>query len=381
MPTLKFLGATRTVTGSKYLLDFGTSRLLVDCGLFQGLKELRLRNWAEHPVDASTIESVVLTHAHLDHCGYLPRLVAQGFRGRIFCTAGTADLCRLVLPDAARIAEEDARSANKHGYSRHKPALPLFTEVDAYRAISQLQPVGYRRPMPVADGVHVEFLDAGHLLGSSFVRMTLRRRPHGFCSAEISAGTAGPCCPIPRRWLRRTCCSSSRPTAIASTSPTTTGIVLPTIISRTAGRGGRLLIPSFAIGRVEELVYWIKRAGGREADSGAPGLHRQPDGGRGVEVLLEPRQRSGSGAASRRAARLRVLHDALSHGADGGGVEEADRPPRSGDRHLGERHGDRRPGAPPPRADAARSRQTRSCSSATRRPARAAGGWSRASRR
>ncbi len=281
MPTLKFLGATRTVTGSKYLLDFGTSRLLVDCGLFQGLKELRLRNWAEHPVDASTIESVVLTHAHLDHCGYLPRLVAQGFRGRIFCTAGTADLCRLVLPDAARIAEEDARSANKHGYSKHQPALPLFTEVDAFRAISQLQPVGYRRPMPVADGVHVEFLNAGHLLGSSFVRMTL---PDG--RRILFGGDLGrygrPVLPDP------TPVAETDVLLVESTygdrlhEPDDNGAHLADIISRTAGRGGRLLIPSFAIGRVEELVYWIKRL---EDEKRIPVLPVYVDSPMAVEAL------------------------------------------------------------------------------------------------
>src|SRR6202163_1950633 len=131
MPSLTFLGAAGTVTGSKHLLDLGAHRVLVDCGLFQGLKELRLRNWGALPISAADIDAVVLTHAHLDHCGYLPRLVAQGFRGRIFCTPGTHDLCTLVLPDSARVQETDARQANKQGYSRHSPALPLYTPIDA----------------------------------------------------------------------------------------------------------------------------------------------------------------------------------------------------------------------------------------------------------
>src|SRR6266480_863648 len=174
MTKLTFLGAARTVTGSKYLLDINGKRILVDCGLFQGLKELRLRNWEPLPLVASDISAVVLTHAHLDHSGYLPRLVAEGYHGRIFCTAGTADLCKVVLPDSARLQEEDAREANRLRYSKHSPALPLYRESDAFRALSQLQPFGYNRPVSVIDGVEVEFINAGHLLGSSFIRMMIK---------------------------------------------------------------------------------------------------------------------------------------------------------------------------------------------------------------
>src|SRR5512142_3542907 len=173
MTSLTFLGAARTVTGSKYLLEVEGRRLLVDCGLFQGLKELRLRNWEPLPVPADSIHAVVLTHAHIDHSGYLPRLFAEGFRGRVFCTPGTADLCKIVLPDAGRIAEEDAREANRHGYTKHDPALPLFTEADAIRALSHLQPFGYERAAPVLPGVHAQFINAGHLLGSGFVVLTV----------------------------------------------------------------------------------------------------------------------------------------------------------------------------------------------------------------
>ena len=171
MALLTFLGAAGTVTGSKYLIDTGAHRVLVDCGLFQGLKELRLRNWQPLPVAATSIDAVILTHAHLDHCGYLPRLVAQGFKGRIFCTAGTRDLCTLVLPDSAHIQEEDARDANRYQYSKHHPALPLYTAADAERALTLLQPVGYNRPVPVVPGLEVEFINAGHLLGSAYARV------------------------------------------------------------------------------------------------------------------------------------------------------------------------------------------------------------------
>ena len=177
MSDLTFLGAALTVTGSKYLVEHRGTRVLFDCGLFQGLKELRLRNWADFPVPAAAIDAVVLTHAHLDHVGYLPRLVAQGYRGRVFCTAGTKDLCGLVLPDSGRIHEEDARQANRHGYSKHHPALPLYAESDALRALTHLQPVSFRQAIEVASGVTIEFFPAGHLLGAAFVVVRLSGGP------------------------------------------------------------------------------------------------------------------------------------------------------------------------------------------------------------
>ena len=140
MASLTFLGAARTVTGSKHLLDIDGQRILFDCGLFQGLKELRERNWAPLPILPESINAVVLTHAHIDHTGWLPRLVAQGFKGPIYCTSGTADLCKLVLPDAAHLQEEDAKFANKRGFSKHQPALPLYTEADAAEVLSRLKP-------------------------------------------------------------------------------------------------------------------------------------------------------------------------------------------------------------------------------------------------
>src|SRR5439155_14416219 len=144
--SISFLGAAGTVTGSKHLLDAGGRRVLVDCGLFQGLKELRSRNWQPLPVAPSSIDTVVLTHAHLDHCGYLPRLVAGGFRGRVFCTPATRELCSLVLPDSAHIQEEDARDANRYGYTKPAPALPLYASIDAARPLTQPEPVGFDGP-------------------------------------------------------------------------------------------------------------------------------------------------------------------------------------------------------------------------------------------
>ncbi len=262
MASITFLGAARTVTGSKYLLDTGTAKVLVDAGLFQGLKELRERNWQTLPIAATDIDAIILTHAHLDHCGYLPRLVAQGFRGRVFCTAGTQDLCRIVLPDSGRIQEEDAENANRHGYSKHTPALPLYGETDAFRALSQLQPVGYDRPVPVAGDIEVEFINAGHLLGSSYARV----RTGGL--TILFGGDLGrfsrPVLPDP------TMVDETDYLLVESTygnrlhEPDDDGEKLAGIIKTTAARGGRVIIPSFAIGRVEEVIYWLRRLEARQ---------------------------------------------------------------------------------------------------------------------
>ena len=222
---LTFLGAARTVTGSKYLLSHGGETILFDCGLFQGLKALRERNWEDFPVAPSSIRAVVLTHAHLDHVGYLPRLVAKGFDGRAFCTSGTADLCRLVLPDSGRIQEEDARQANRHGYSRHQPAQPLYDEAAANRALTHLYQVSYRKPLEIATGVTIEFVPAGHLLGSAYVIVRLSSGKTILFGGDL--GRYGrPVLPDPADPVRPTWCSWSPPTAIAITRPTMTAKAL-----------------------------------------------------------------------------------------------------------------------------------------------------------
>ena len=258
MAQLTFLGAARTVTGSKYLVQHGNTRVLVDCGLFQGLKELRLRNWAPFAVPPASIHSVVLTHAHLDHVGFLPRLVAQGFKGRVFCTAGTMDLSRLVLPDSARIQEEDARQANKHGYSKHTPALPLYTEVEAQRALTMLQPIGYQRPMEVAPQISVEFLSAGHLLGSAFIVMRLQGGPTILFGGDL--GRYGrPVLPDPFPAVAADVVLVESTYGDRDHQADDEGAQLAEVIQDTVARGGKLIIPAFAIGRVEELLYWVRR--------------------------------------------------------------------------------------------------------------------------
>ncbi len=260
MPSLTFLGAAGTVTGSKYLLEVKDRRVLVDCGLFQGLKELRQRNWRPLPVPASTIHAVVLTHAHIDHTGFLPRLCAEGFRGRVFCTPGTADLCKLVLPDSGRIAEEDAREANRHGYSKHSPALPLFTEADAFHALMRLQPVGFDRPVPVTEGVTVRFVNSGHLLGSAFVVMTLDADGG---REIVFSGDVGrydrPVLPDPLRVDHADTLLVESTYGDRTHEPDRDGAALAKVVTDTIGRGGKVIIPAFAIGRVEEVIYWLKK--------------------------------------------------------------------------------------------------------------------------
>jgi metallo-beta-lactamase family protein len=256
--TLTCLGAARTVTGSKHLLEVGGVRVLVDCGLFQGLKDLRERNWQALPIRADSVDVVVLTHAHLDHCGYLPKLVAQGFRGRIFCTAATATLTRIVLADAAKIQEEDAERANRKGYTRHRPAMPLFTEEDANRAMTLLQPVGYDRPMPVAPGIEAEFINAGHLLGSAYARVAIAESGKMLLFGGDLGRYSRPVLPDPTPIPHADVLLVESTYGDRTHEADDDGKRLASIVNDTVRRGGKLVIPSFALGRVEELLYWIR---------------------------------------------------------------------------------------------------------------------------
>lgn len=177
MTTLEILGAAGTVSGSKHLLEIGDRRLLVDCGLYQGLKALRLRNWEPLPVDPAAIDWVVLTHAHLDHTGYLPRLLRTGFRGKIFATRATADLLKILLPDSGRLQEEEAIHHNRHGTSKHRPALPLYTETEGRAAAERVEGVDYGEPLTLASDLAVSFARAGHILGSAIVTIDVGRGP------------------------------------------------------------------------------------------------------------------------------------------------------------------------------------------------------------
>jgi metallo-beta-lactamase family protein len=307
MPSLTFLGAARTVTGSKFLLEVNSSRVLVDCGQFQGLKELRERNWEKLPVEPSSIDAVVLTHAHIDHSGYLPRLFRDGFGGRVFCTPGTSDLCQIVLPDAGRLAEEDAREANRHGYTKHSPALPLFTEADAFRVLPNLQPVGYDRPVPVAPDVTVRFVNSGHLLGSASAVLSLQVNGRGRRDLVFSGdvGRYGrPVLPDPSPLEGADVLLVESTYGDRSHAADDDGARMAEIVTRTVARGGKVIIPSFAIGRVEEIIWWLKRL---EEEGRIPVVPVFLDSPMAVEALkhyarrsdeLDPDVRGGRGSLS-----------------------------------------------------------------------------------
>ncbi|HXE79830.1 MAG TPA: MBL fold metallo-hydrolase [Vicinamibacterales bacterium] len=281
MATLTFLGAAGTVTGSKYLVEESGRRILVDCGLFQGLKHLRERNWQPLPVPAKSIEAVVLTHAHLDHSGYLPRLVSEGFRGRIFCTPGTADLCRILLPDAGRLQEEDARYANRKGFSKHTPALPLFAESDALRTLTQLQPLGFERTVTVAPGFELTYTHTGHLLGAAAAHLRIGGRKTVVFGGDLGRYNR-PVLRDPDPVKRADVLLIESTYGDRRHVPDDEGAQLGQIVRETIGQGGKVIIPSFAIGRVEEVLYRLRQL---EADKAIPRVPVFLDSPMAIEAL------------------------------------------------------------------------------------------------
>ncbi len=257
--TLTFLGAAGTVTGSKHLVEIGRRRVLVDCGLYQGLKELRLRNWEPLPVASASLNWVVLSHAHIDHTGYLPRLINDGFRGAISATRATADLVKILLPDSGHLHEEEATYHNRRGTSKHHPALPLYTAEQGLAAAELVKGVDYQAPISLVEGVTMSFARAGHILGSASVNIEIavgsgRRRivlsgdlgrydapilpapaPIGDADYVVVESTYGD-----RRHDRRPIADQ-----------------LEGVIRTAVARGGAIIVPAFAIGRTQELMYHL----------------------------------------------------------------------------------------------------------------------------
>jgi len=253
---ITFLGATGTVTGSKYLIESGTHRILVDCGLFQGLKQLRLKNWKPLPIDPATIDVVLLTHAHIDHTGYLPLLVKNGFKGKVYCSHATKDLCEILLPDSAHLQEEEARYANMRGFSKHHPALPLYTQEDAERALEMLVPVEFEEEIQITKGLAAKFSPSGHILGASMIMLRDADR-----SILFSGDMGRPNDPL---MLPPTIIKQADYLVLESTygdrlhDNIDPEIKLAEIINRTYQRGGVLVVPVFAVGRAQELLYFIQ---------------------------------------------------------------------------------------------------------------------------
>lgn len=265
-PSIRFLGATGTVTGSRYLVTAGADRVLVDCGLFQGPRELRERNWEPIPNAAETVSAVVLTHAHLDHSGYLPRLVRNGWSGQVFCTDATADLCRLLLPDSGYLQEKDADHANRRRSSRHHPALPLYSEDDAWSALEHFSPVSSDDTVDLSDGIQFRFRRAGHILGASFVELSALGVKITFSGDLGRYGDAvmrDPEVPGPTDYLVVESTYGDR--LHEKVDPQE---LLGSMVERCVARGGTVIIPAFAVGRAQTLLFHVSqlKAAGRLAN-------------------------------------------------------------------------------------------------------------------
>lgn len=256
---LKFLGAARSVTGSKYLLEVDNKKVLIDCGLFQGQKELRLRNWDRLPIDPKTIDLVVITHAHIDHIGYLPRLVKDGFHGRIICTHASEDLMRIMLKDAAKLQEEEAIFAYKHGYSKHDKPEPLFTEEDAERVFELVDSIRFEKEVKLFPNLSLVYHNAGHILGSAIVELMLE----GSVTKKkiVFSGDLGrnddPIMHPPKA------ITEADILLIESTYGDRLNPIdkveedLAKIINEANERNGVIIVPAFAVGRTQLMIYYF----------------------------------------------------------------------------------------------------------------------------
>jgi metallo-beta-lactamase family protein len=260
MATLQFLGAAGTVTGSKYLLEAGGERLMIDCGLFQGEKHWRGQNWNPLPIPPASISWLVLTHAHLDHIGYIPRLIQDGFRGQVLASAPTVDLAKLVLPDSGHLQEEDAEYANYKGFSKHKPALPLYTYEQAVASLEKFRAVDESRPVVLSPRFTLRFYRAGHILGARMIEVAVR--DNGVTRQVLFGGDLGR---FPQLILYEPVVPDGADYLLVESTygdrlhpEDDYRERLAQIVGGTAGRGGTVVIPSFAVGRTQELLYLFR---------------------------------------------------------------------------------------------------------------------------
>lgn len=254
---ITFAGAAGTVTGSRYLVEASGRRVLVDCGLFQGIKRLRERNWAPPPFAPDKLDAVVLTHAHIDHTGYVPRLIKSGYRGPVFCTRGSRELLQILLPDSGFLQEEEARLANQHGYAHHHPALPLYTREEAERSLEQLRPVDYYARFEVVPGIHASFTRAGHILGSGCLSLSAEGKTLLF-SGDVGRPndpTMRPPDPLPAGdflVIESTYGDRRHPDEDVPAE-------LAAIVNQTAQKRGTLVVPTFAVGRAQHLLHILSQ--------------------------------------------------------------------------------------------------------------------------
>lgn len=264
MAKITFYGGVGTVTGSKYLLEHNGKKILVDCGLFQGLKELRERNWQDPPFAPDEIDAVIITHAHIDHTGWLPRLVKLGFKGEITTSGATGDLLKILLPDSARLQEEDADYRNRHGLTTHTPALPLYDEDDARATLEKLRLVpNDGQPYEICEGIKASFMVAGHIMGASLVLVEMENaRPDGSSIRFLFSGDLGhydqpivkdPAPPPDCDYLM---CESTYGDRLHGDIDSETQMAR--IINEAVARNGPILIPAFAVGRTQEVLYMIR---------------------------------------------------------------------------------------------------------------------------
>ncbi|HEV8383563.1 MAG TPA: MBL fold metallo-hydrolase [Candidatus Acidoferrales bacterium] len=261
MATLTFLGAAGCVTGSKHLIEAGGKKLLLDCGLFQGGKELRLRNWEPLPVNPATIDWVVLSHAHIDHTGYLPRLLRDGFRGTIYANAPTRDLCTILLPDSAHLQEEDAEHAARKGFSKHEKPQPLYTVEETQMVLGRIQVIPSGEPFGISPQFSVRLLEVGHILGSTMIELTITE--NGKPTVVLFSGDVGRYDqPIlldpqaPPRCDVLLCESTYGDREHPADAPLD---ALADVVTRVAKRGGAIVMPAFALGRTQLLMYYLRQ--------------------------------------------------------------------------------------------------------------------------
>lgn len=257
-PRLSFWGGVGTVTGSRFLLRAGGARILVDCGLFQGFKQLRLKNWAPFPLAPSAIQAVVLTHAHLDHSGAIPLLVRQGFRGPILCTPPTRDLCEVLLTDSGALQERDAEFANRHGFSKHHPALPLYTRKDAEAALPRFRTLRMGESSRLPGGATLRFHPAGHILGAAMAEIVLADGRGILFSGDLGR-PRDPLMPDPARIERADWLVVESTYGDRRHPPDDPEDALAEVIRTTAARGGTVVVPAFAVGRTQSLLWHLSR--------------------------------------------------------------------------------------------------------------------------